>query len=391
MSSDRPIARPDRQDVRPAAVRRSSPLARGAALIYVALLVYGSLSPWTGWRSLGVDPLAYLWAPRPAYVTGFDLTLNVLAYLPLGLLLALALHPRLRGAAAIAASVALAIAVSVLLESLQNYLPARIASNLDVLTNAVGALAGAVAGALLAPWLVDGRRLQHARRRWFRPHTAAILLLVALWPLAQLHPAPMLFGNGELSRDLVSMLLAALDRELPAFDASQFAVAEVLVTACGMLGAGAALVAGMTPRAPRRRLLLLLVAAALAVKAIAYASQFGPDRALLWLTPGAFGGVVVGAAAVVAAAATRSARMGALLAVAALLALVVAVNAVPPNPYHADWLASWRPGRMRDVAAASNWLATAWPYATLAALGLSLHGMRGRRPRPGAAAPRGSP
>jgi VanZ family protein len=392
MLPDHPAPRPTGQDASPPAVRRASPLARGALLVYVVLLVYGSLSPWTGWRSLGVGPFAYLWAPRPAYVTGFDLGLNVLAYLPLGLLLSLALHPRLRGAAAVAASVVLATAVSVLLESLQSYLPVRIASNLDVLTNAAGALAGAVAGALLAPWLIDGRRLQQARRRWFRAHTAAVLLLVALWPLAQLHPAPMLFGNGQLSRDFVSALLALLDRELPVFDASQFAVAEVLVTACGMLGAGAALVAGMTLRAPRRRLLLLLVAAALAAKSIAYGHQFGPDRALAWLTPGALGGVVIGTLAVVAAAASRSARAGALMALAALVALVIAVNSVPLNPYHADSLAGWRPGRMRDVAAAYGWLATAWPFAMLAALAWSLRTRPRRRRRPGGeAAPSASP
>lgn len=63
-----------------------------------------------------------------------------------------------------------------------------------------------------------------------------------------------------------------------------------------------------------------------------------------------------------------SARAVAALATAALLLLVVAVNAVPPNPYHAHWLAAWQPGRLRDVAAASDWLAQAWPYALLAVL-----------------------
>jgi len=58
--------------------------------------------------------------------------------------------------------------------------------------------------------------------------------------------------------------------------------------------------------------------------------------------------------------------------------LVVAVNAVPPNPYHAHWLAAWRPGRLRDLAAATDWLAQAWPYATLAALLWALR--LGRRP-----------
>jgi hypothetical protein len=260
----------------------------------------------------------------------------------------------------------------VLIETVQNYLPARIASNLDVLTNVAGAALGAVAATALAPALIDGRRLQQARRQWFRPHCAALLLLAALWPLAQIHPGPMLFGNGELSRGLVSALLAVFDRTLPVFDAGRFAAAEVLVTACGMLAAGAALTAAMKQRAPRLRILLVLLGAALATKAITYGHEFGPERAFAWLTPGAVAGLAVGWLAVTATATTASVRSAEALATAAAVLLVVAVNVVPPNPYHAHWLAAWQPGRLRDVAAASDWLAQAWPYALLVALLSSL-------------------
>lgn len=247
-----------------------------------------------------------------------------------------------------------------------------------MLTNVTGASLGALAGVLLAPRLIGGRQLQQARRRWFRPHCAALLLLAALWPLAQSHPGPMLFGNGEVDRDLVAALLDFFGQAQRVFDAGQFAAAEALVTACGMLAAGAALTAGMKQRAPRRRMLLLLLAAALGFKAITYGYEFGPERALAWLTPGAIAGLAMGWLAVTAAAATASARAAALLAAAALLVLVVAVNAVPPNPYHAHWLAAWQPGRLRNVAASSYWLAQAWPYATLAALLWSLRRQRRR-------------
>jgi len=347
---------------------RTSPLARAALLVYGVLLVYGSLSPWTGWRSLGVDPLAFLRAPWPTHATAFDLALNVLAYLPLGLLLGLALHPRLRGGLAFAVAIGLAGGLSVLLEVLQNYLPARIASNLDVLTNVAGAALGALAATLLAPTLIDGRRLAQARRRWFRPHSAALVLLAALWPLAQIHPGPMLFGNGQLDREFVSALLALFDGRLPDFDASRFAAAEGLVTACGMLAAGAAMAAGMKQRAPRLRMLLLLLGAALATKAITYGHEFGPERAFAWLTPGAMAGLAAGMLAVTAAATATSTRAVAALAAAALLVLIVAVNAVPANPYHDHWLAAWRPGQLRNVVAATERLAQAWPYALLAVL-----------------------
>jgi VanZ family protein len=366
---------------RPRRLRRDPSLAIPSLAVYAVLLVYGSLSPWSGWRDLGVHPFAFVAAPWPAYVTGFDLALNVLAYVPLGALVVLALHPRPRGLPAVAIATAAAALLSLLIEGAQTYLPARVASNLDLLTNVAGATLGALAATAMAPALIDGRRLQHARRRWLRPQSNALLLLAALWPLAQIHPGPMLFGNGELSRDLAPQVLDRLGLALPVFDAGQFAAAEVLVTACGMLAAGAVLAAAMKWRAPRLRILVLMLAAALATRAIAYGHQFGPERALSWLTPGALAGLAVGWLAVTAAATTQSVRSTLALAAAALALLVAAVNVVPPNPYHAHQIAAWQPGRLRDVAAASDWLAQAWPYAALATL---LWRLRRRRPAPGA-------
>ncbi len=364
------------------AVRHVSPLARNALFVYAALLVYGSLTPWQGWRSLGLHPFGFLGAPWPAYVTGFDLTLNVLAYLPLGLLVAITAYPRLRGLLAVLAAVALGALISILLESAQTFLPTRIASNVDVITNVAGAALGAILGTVLAPGLVGRGRLQQARQRWFRADAGPLLLVLVLWPLAQIHPGPMLFGNGELHPSLVTALLALLGRQPSTFDAGQFAAAEVLVTASGMLTAGAALTATLRRRAPRLRLLLLLLAAALATKALTYGHEFGPARAVAWLTPGAISGLAIGLLAITAAANSATPRTASLLSLAALIVLVVVVNAVPPNPYHAHWLSAWQPGRMRDVAAATDWLGRLWPYALLAVL---LWSMRREHHRPHAA------
>ncbi len=81
---------------------QASPIARAACLVYGMLLLYSGLAPWSGWRDLGIDAWAYLTAPAPRYITTFDLVVNVLAYFPFGALVVLAVHPRLRGLAAIA-------------------------------------------------------------------------------------------------------------------------------------------------------------------------------------------------------------------------------------------------------------------------------------------------
>ena len=72
--------------------QRASPLTRYALLAYVLLLVDATLYPWSGWRDRGIGPFGYLLEPWPSYFPGFDVVVNVLGYVPLGLLAGLALH-----------------------------------------------------------------------------------------------------------------------------------------------------------------------------------------------------------------------------------------------------------------------------------------------------------
>ena len=71
-----------------------SRLALYLALGYTLLILYTSLSPFSGWRDSGQSPLQFLLEPWPRYVAAFDIAINVLAYVPFGLLVAAALLPR---------------------------------------------------------------------------------------------------------------------------------------------------------------------------------------------------------------------------------------------------------------------------------------------------------
>jgi glycopeptide antibiotics resistance protein len=77
-----------------------------------------------------------------------DIALNIVAYLPLGALLFFALRPPLAAAFAFLAATIIAAALSLALESAQMFLPTRIASNVDLISNTAGAAIGAL-GALL--------------------------------------------------------------------------------------------------------------------------------------------------------------------------------------------------------------------------------------------------
>ena len=238
---------------------QASPLARILFGVYVLLAVYASLYPLEGWRAHGLSAFAYLGSPWPRYVTGFDLTANVLGYVPYGFLCMLALYPGMRGGAAFAATLLSGAALSVLLEAAQSYLPARVATNLDVSCNIAGAAVGAAIGLAAAPRLLAGGPLKQLRSAAFLPGTAIDLglALIGLWLFTQLNPATLLFAAGDL-RDLLAAGQGAAHKP------QVFVAIEALTAAANLVGVG--LLLSVLARGPAHALFVALVAAALGVK-----------------------------------------------------------------------------------------------------------------------------
>ena len=167
------------------------------ALLYAALVIYASLYPFTGWRAVGVAPWAYLRAPLPQYWTRFDVGANLAGYAPLGFLLTLSMMRMRRGWPALTLATLCAAALSLVLEALQTYLPLRVASNVDLALNAAGGLLGAlVAFVLERLGAID--RWRRLRARWFVRNSRGALVLLALWPIGLLFPAPVAFGMGQV-------------------------------------------------------------------------------------------------------------------------------------------------------------------------------------------------
>ena len=137
------------------------------AIGYALFIVYASLSPFSGWREQGLDFLEVLDAPLLLTYTAFDAVVNLLSYLPFGLLAGLALHARFGAAASVILGLCLGVSLSAGMEYLQMYLPARISSNMDLLSNSVGALIGVLLAVSVASWTWLFSRLTHWRSGLF--------------------------------------------------------------------------------------------------------------------------------------------------------------------------------------------------------------------------------
>jgi VanZ family protein len=253
---------------------------------------------------------------------------NICAYVPLGFLLGRA-FTRFGMRRAVLISAGLALLTSVGLESIQMFMPARVASNVDVLTNGLGGLIGALAAPLFAPTRGLGIRLARLRLQWFVYGLSADvgLVLVSIWLVTQLHPTAQLFGTGNLREtfDLPIWLI----HTPPLLVVTQAAVAGF-----NLLGVGLLVIALTRSTMPRGYAVAVVLGAGFACKALTAYSLAKGAGPLASVTPGVLVGVLIGS--VVLFGLTRVSRRTQWVAAGLSFATAIAViNVAPENPYQA--------------------------------------------------------
>ena len=337
----------------------STALPRYLALAYFALIVYASLHPFSGWRNTGISPFIFIEASWPRYWTAFDLGTNIIAYLPLGFFLPQSFHYRHRSGLWLSVLLAclLGSALSFVLESIQTYLPSRVPSNLDLASNSIGTVVGAVLSGI---W---GKRIfaELARVQEYllapAPHIEPGLVLIGLWLLTQLSPETVLFGAGDLRHFFD--IPPAVPYAAPSF----FAI-ETGIIVCNTLAIGLTVRATLDMRVTAHKVLVCFFLLALLIRTLAAAILIDPLNAFAWLTPGAglgllFGGLLL-FIALLFPAPWRIAFAG-----LSLMAGAVLVNLAPANPYSAAALAAWRQGHFLNFNGLTRLTASFWPFLAL--------------------------
>jgi VanZ family protein len=339
---------------------QGSPLARYLLTAYALLLAYATLHPLTGWRDRGASPWTFLSAPLPQHVVAFDTIANVVAYIPMGFLAVLALHPWCRGASAVAMATAFAIAVSACLEAAQSYLPNRVPSNLDLLLNALGSLTGALLGAASIQRVLYNAVLIRLRESWFRPggRTDIGLVIIALWLLTQLNPETLLFGTGYL-RSIVDTLPST------PHPPEMFVRVEAIVSAAHLIALGLFLSALIHSRRPVWLVVLIVVALALGMRSIVFAAFFGTPRMFGWATQGALFGLVIGLVTLAIVGRVRNRRSRIAIAGVVLMVATVMANVAPGNPYRAESLKVWSTGQFLNFYGLTGFISMTWPFIAL--------------------------
>ncbi|MEY3202572.1 MAG: hypothetical protein RIR70_2122 [Pseudomonadota bacterium] len=354
----------------PTARHDSARLARYGALVYALVIIYASLNPFTGWRDNGVPLFDFFFAAWPRYWTAFDLFTNLAAYVPLGFLLFPALYSRLPRWLSVLLALLLPAALSAGLETLQNFLPARVPSNVDFGCNVLGGLLGVALGLRFGGLFADGGAVFRLRRDHMVSGRVgdAGLILMLLWLMTQMNPALLLFGHGDL-RSLLGLAPA-----LPYSAEGQVAV-EWGIAVLGPLAAG--LVAREVMRELHWPAIIGLLLAALAVRGVSAGVILGGEHVLQWATPGNKVGFVIGAGLLCMALGLPSWARRALAALCLLVGTALA-NLAPENPY---LLAPDSPAlvdQFFNFNGLTRLASVVWPFAALMWLMTPSSGTRAR-------------
>jgi VanZ family protein len=345
------------------------------AWLYAALIVYASLYPFAGWRLPGVSPLAFLVLPWPHWWTWFDLVTNLIGYIPFG---ALVFGALVRSEVPIRPAIVLACVagtgLSLTMELVQNFLPHRVSSNVDLATNALGTFAGVALG-----WRVHVRggveRWQVARDRWFITRSAGGIALLLLWPVGLLFPLPVPLAQGQVLARVQEMLAQWVEGTSIAPWFEGWADAELERTALSPGGEFALIALGLLApcmiafsiaRPGWRRLILVLGATAFGCLAttLSTALNFNPQHLLAWSTPQALAALAFGAV-LASLMSLVPGRAAAGLGLMVLTALVTVVAQAPADPYFAQSLQLWEQGRFIRFHGAARWVGWLWPYVAI--------------------------
>jgi VanZ family protein len=339
-------------------------LPHAFALLYGLAIAYASLQPFSPWIPPVDDAPFWLFARGPLRWTRYDLLINVFAYLPFGIFVALL--PR-RASPLARASLALlaGCALSFVLESLQSFLPPRDATLADLIANTGGALAGGLLGASLVRAEGVRRMLSDARHRVFLDGKLGDLglALLVLWLVAQINPGIPLFSV-HFEPDALPIVAGAMAEAGPDRAAVLIEAAE---SALQLIGVGLFVALLLRDRRFIGGAVLLLVGAALVAKGVAAMLVLKPDVWESWLKPGVSMGMAAGLLTLLFVVFLPRPAQVAACAVALLASLLLPLAAADvPSARAPLSLFEWRYGQLLNFNGLTQTVLLVWPLAAAA-------------------------
>ncbi|MBI5006819.1 MAG: VanZ family protein [Nitrosomonadales bacterium] len=339
----------------PLPAKPRSLLRRYLAAGYALFIIYASLSPFSGWREQGFGFAEVLASPFVQTYTAFDAMSNLLAYLPFGLLLALTLRVHFDALKSVLGATLGGLLLSVAMEYLQTWLPSRISSNSDILSNTTGMLIGA----LLAVTIVRQAWFAHVtewRIGLFRQGAGVDfgLALMMLWMFAQINPSLPMLGNVFITEPAYGLSMRMPDEP--------FSLWESMAVSLNMMMAGLLLLTLLRVRRHAVVGVVLMLCTVALAKFVAAALLLKSWALLLWLNGEAMLGIVVGLLVMAAIGGVSRVWLFRALVLVALIYLVLVHWVLDSGAQSATMrLYHWRYGHLRNYVGLSQTVSSLFP------------------------------
>lgn len=342
---------------------RGTRLAFYLALACSLIVVFASLYPFTDWSDPGIDTFSFLSRPLPRRLLWGDFLTNLAGYIPLGFFISMAALSRIRNVWAAVVSTLSCSLLSLLMESLQMYLPARVASNLDWIANTAGAGMGALIA--LRTWRLPffDTHLARLRDAWIRGGSAgdAGIALLALWLFTQANPSIPLMGSWVPDEGHMLQRL---------FAPHHFSFIESGSIALNLLSFG--LVTSFMLRPEKTKLIPIVLAllVAILIKSAMAGFLLKSSVFFAWASQEAMLGVATGLTLILLCKdfAPRFRALVASAAIAAQIAVATLTQDIA-SPTSQLFLFDWKYGQLPSLNGATSFLAKLWPLLALVYLG----------------------
>ncbi|MES2069208.1 MAG: VanZ family protein, partial [Pseudomonadota bacterium] len=321
-----------------------------ASFAYALLILYGSLFPFNDWTYPQL-PLYTFLSVRPSLERA-DLVQNVLVYAPLGLLLVLRLNRGMRFWSAVIVASVVGSLLSFTVESIQQFLPSRVASLSDLAMNFLGSFLGGVFAIFMSPETLTGKKLLAYRNLWLRAGALANvgIAVLAIWVLSQTSPLVPSLDFAHMRHGLALLKHAFLYPE-------SFSYAKLATYSLYLLGLGLLTVTIVRRDKPALLVFVALVGFVLCCKVVIVNRQLALEALL---------GAVV-ALVLLLPLRYLSARLMAATGIMLILAGFTVFELAPVDggfSYPFNWIPFV--GQMSSLSGLENILELLWPFMALA-------------------------
>ena len=340
--------------------------------VYALVIIYASLFPFAGWRNQSIYPWEFLWAPFPLYWTTYDVSINILGYIPFGFVLTLAdLRVNKRHGRFWSYNWLFAVALSLILESTQTYLPTRVPSSLDFLLNCIGTFLGVWIAYYFEKYqLID--TWNQIRSRWLIKDSVGPLACLLTWPLAIVYPPSIPFLMGDIywaiKKETYTFLgLRPISELLNNINATPVEIINIESIACVVTGLLIPITLGFSIiPILSHRLWLVFSVSCIGIGALMLSSALTFDlvHIFTWFSIYTSIGYLITIifAIVVLKTTTKTAQY---LLLAVLCIHLLLPNSISSDVYLAQSIQIWEQGKNARFIGLTQWVGLLWPYVVL--------------------------